>query len=532
MKKNKKTETSIEQFNPDFPRYEIKKSAAKKAKYYSVNTAFTVVFIAVAVVINLFFGILSNKVNLRADLTSEKVFTLSDTSKDLIGDLKNAGRKIELIIAADEETVKKSSSTSSGVSVTKYIYETCEGYEKAYGGISVAYVDPTYNPSYYKSRGINLDDGTDSSVTGSVIMAVYSPDTGRYKVIKSNAVKDLEYVGFERRLAAATLFVSKENLQTVGIITGHGENTVPYYELLLEDNGYIVEYLDLSTVDEIPSAYSMLVIVNPTRSYDTADIEKIDAFLSNGEQLGKHLMVFGDLDMNENSYLEKYLKDEWGLSIGSETVFDSSKDYVYAPQNANISFLTVNYAESTVSGSLASSNAPLRVQLGKTKTVTREFDELDNISTFPLLQSSATSFSKNITLYQENNIRNTVKETGDKEGPFDIAAVSEKYRYNGTLKTASDVVVCASTSLVDEIFLSNYYGSTQTSAEYMINLTKYLVASTEEIDADITSVDLSGNKLSFASGTDFILSFVSIVVILPVIFFAAGVVITLKRKHK
>ena len=121
---------------------------------------------------------------------------------------------------------------------------------------------------------------------------------------------------------------------------------------------------------------------------------------------------------------------------------------------------------------------------------------------------------------------------GDKEGPFDIAAVSEKYRYNGTLKTASDVVVCASTSLVDEIFLSNYYGSTQTSAEYMINLTKYLVASTEEIDADITSVDLSGNKLSFASGTDFILSFVSIVVILPVIFFAAGIVITLKRKHK
>ena len=66
----------------------------------------------------------------------------------------------------------------------------------------------------------------------------------------------------------------------------------------------------------------------------------------------------------------------------------------------------------------------------------------------------------------------------------------------------------------------------------MINLTKYLVASTEEIDADITSVDLSGNKLSFASGTDFILSFVSIVVILPVIFFAAGIVITLKRKHK
>ena len=58
MKKNKKTETSIEQFSPDFPRYEIKKSAAKKAKYYSVNTAFTVVFIAVAVVIKLCFGII------------------------------------------------------------------------------------------------------------------------------------------------------------------------------------------------------------------------------------------------------------------------------------------------------------------------------------------------------------------------------------------------------------------------------------------------------------------------------------------
>lgn len=531
MKKRNK-ETSIEQFDPNFPRYEVKKSVIKKAKFYSVNTAFTVVFIAVAVVINLFFGILSEKVNLRADLTAEQVFTLSDTSTDLIGDLKNAGRKIELIISADEETVKSTSSTSSGVSVTKYIYETCEAYSKEYGGITVSYVDPTYNPSYYKSRGIDLDDGTDASVTGSVIMAVYSSDTGRYKIIKSTAVSDLEYVGFERRLAASVLFVSRENLQTVGIITGHGESTVPYYQLLLEDNGYVVEYLQLSDVETVPDKYSMLVIVNPTRSYDVADIEKIDAFLSNGEELGKHLMVFGDLDMSENSYLERYLKDEWGLSIGDETVFDSSSDYVYSPQNVNMSFLTLNYAESTISGKLASSNAPLRVQLGKTKTVVREFEDLDNVSTCVLLSSSDTSFSKDITLYQYNNIKNTVKEEGDKEGPFAIAALSEKYRYNGTLKTASDVVVCASTSLVDEIFLSNYYGSTSTTAEYMINLTKYLVASTEEIDADITSVDLSGNSLAFSSGTDFILSFVLIVVVLPVIFIAVGVVVTLKRKHR
>lgn len=66
--------------------------------------------------------------NLRLDLTSEGVFTLSDTSKSLISELRDANKKVELIICTDEETARAAASSNTGnsVSVTRYIVETCE----------------------------------------------------------------------------------------------------------------------------------------------------------------------------------------------------------------------------------------------------------------------------------------------------------------------------------------------------------------------------------------------------------------------
>lgn len=526
MRKSK--EKRLYQIDESVPRYETGKAAVKKVKYYSVNTVFTVVFIAAVVVINVLLGVLSNKVNLRLDLTSEGVFTLSDTSKSLISELRDANKKVELIICTDEETARAAASSNTGnsVSVTRYIVETCEEYAREYDGITVSYVDPTYNPSYYNSRGINLNDTTASAV----VMAVYSPDTGRYRLIDSTSVSNMEYVAFERRLSAASLFVTKDDLQTVWAITGHGETSIPYYELLLEDNGYILEYANLSDYEEIPEEVSMLVIVNPTRTYDSDDISKIDAFLSNGEALGKHLMVFGDLDMGTNPLLESYLRDEWGVSIGSEVVFDTDSSNIYEMQTAGVTFLTVDYAEETISGSLSSSDAPLRVLLGKTKTVERAFDELDNVRTEALLMSSDTSYSKNIVLYQNGNTY--TKEEGDREGPFNIGAISEKYHYDGTSKIASNVVVFGTTSLVDGVFLSNVYGSTSSSADYILNVTKYLVASSGEIDTDILSVDLSGGTLGFESNAQFFLSLAVIVAIIPLVFAGIGIWRALIRKYK
>ena len=530
MKKSK--ENRLVQLDESIPRFEVKKSVVKKAKYYSVSTLFTVIFLAAAILLNILFGILSNKVNLRLDLTAESIFTISETSKSLISELSETDKKVELIIAADEEKAREraSSSGSSAVSVFKYIIETCESYSKEYGGISVSFVDPTYNPYYYSSRGINLADGTDPNVSGAVIMVVYSPDTGRYKLIKSTAVQNLQYIGFERRLSSAVLFVSKDNLQTVGFITGHGEDSAPYYQQLLEDNGYVLEYIKLSDVEKIPDSISMIAIVNPTRTYDTADIEKIDAFLTNGELLGKHLMVFGDLDMAENPLLETYLKDEWGISFGKKCVFDGNNDYIYEIQGSGITFLTVDYSETSVAGSLASSDSPLRVLLGKTKSVKREFDSLDNIKTYSLLSSSETSYSKNIVNYQ--NGKTYAKEEGDSEGPFDIGVISVKSRYDGTVKTTSNVAVFGTTALMDSVFLTNYYGATQATSEYMLNFTKSLVASTEGIDTDIISVNLAGDKLRFSSNTEYILSFTSIIIIVPLIFAGIGVFRLIKRKYR
>lgn len=505
----------------------VPKINKNRIKFGSLSTLFTILFIAVVIAVNVFVSLAAQRFNLKIDLTSEKVFTLDQETIDFLAELKSP---VEVIILGDETAYRSATSTSGAIAPTRYVIETVDNYVRQSEYVSVHFVDPRYNPNFFKSRNITLDDGTDTA--DNIFLVVYSPETQRYRFIKDTIFENLMYVGLERRLTAGMLYTTVEDIQTVAIIRGHGEGTLPYFQETLKDNGFDVKYITIQDFDEVPDFVSILVINNPTRNYSDDDINKIDAWLSNNEDLGHHLMVFTDLNMPKNPKLEEYLV-EWGLSLGTENIFDYSNSYAFT--NASYPLLKVKYADDakTLAEDLSREGYYQFVQLGAARAVNRLFDSKDSRKTYGVIDTFNTAFSRYTasTKLSPNDWKNfTYDEESDTVGPFYLSAISRQTRYEGMTEFSSSVYLCGSTSFVDDYFVSNIDGNNQQTAEFMIKLCKFLVASKKSYDTDILPAQLIFDTLAFETTTQVIITVLGIVLVLPLIFSVIGIIVWRKRK--
>jgi hypothetical protein len=498
-----------------------------RIKFGSLSTLFTILFIAAVIAVNVLVSLAAQRFTLKVDLTGEQVFTLDQETKDFLAELKSP---VEIIILGDETSYRSATSTAGAIAPQRFVVETVDNYTRESEYVTVHFVDPRYNPNFFKTRNITLDDGTDTS--DNIFLIVYSPETQRYRFVKDTIFENLMYVGLERRLTAGMLYATVEDIQTVAIIKGHGEGSLPYFQETLKDNGFDVKYITIQDFDEIPDFVSILVINNPTRNYSDDDINKIDAWLSNNEDLGHHLMVFTDLNMPKNPKLEDYLV-EWGLSLGTENIFDYSNSYAFT--NASYPLLKVKYADDakTLAEDLAREGYYQFVRLGAARAVNRLFESKDTRKTYGVIDTFKTAFSRftaSTTLAPTDWKNFTYNEETDTVGPFFLSAISRQTRYEGTTEFSSSVYLCGSTSFVDDYFVSNIDGNNQQTAEFMIKLCKFLVASKQSYDTDILPAQLIFDTLAFETTTQVIVTVLGIVLVLPLIFAVIGLIVWRKRK--
>lgn len=500
----------------------------KRIKYNSLTTVSALFVIAAIVLVNVAIGLADERFNLKLDLTEEQVFTLDEQTIEYITELDTS---VELIVVGDEQTYMTSVSNTNAISPERYVYETLNNYANENSNITVHYVDPRYNPYFFKSRGISLDDGTDTSEN--IFLVVYSPETQRFKYIKDTIFENLQYVGLERRITSGILYTTKEDIQTIAFVKGHGEDDYAYFQQTLIENGYDVKYITIQDFETIVGYdIDMLVIADPTRDYSIDDINKIDEWLSNDEKLGKHLLVFMDLNTSSNKYLEEYLL-EWGLSLGNESIFDTNNSYTFS--NAVYPLLKVMYSESTsvIAEELATGNYNQFIQLGTAREVKISFESKDSIKTYPMIVTSDTAFSRFTasTNLSSSDWKNFKKQDGDTVGPFNLSALAQKTRYEGTTPFSSSVYLCGSTSFIDDYFMSNVDGNNKQTAEYMIKLVKYMISSTQGYDTDILPTQLIFSSLNFTETYQITAVFLGLVFGIPVTFGIIGIILHRRRKY-
>ncbi|MBQ9922763.1 MAG: GldG family protein [Clostridia bacterium] len=499
----------------------------KKIKYNSLTTVSTALVLAVIILINVAVGLAGERFNLSLDLTEEQVFTLDQQTLDYLSELETP---VELIIAGEEKSYSSSVSETNAISPLRYVYETLINYANENPNITVHYVNPRLNPMFFKSRGISLDDGTDTAEN--IFMVVYCPETQRFRYIKDTIFENLQYVGFERRVTSAILYTTKKDIQTVAFVQGHGESTYAYFQQLLIENGFDAKSIKLQDFDSILGYdIDILVIANPSRGYSVDDINKIDEWLSNNEELGKHLMVFTDLNTKSNKYLEEYLL-EWGLSLGTESIFDTSNSYTFT--NAMYPLLKVQYGQATaiIAEELAKGGYNQFIQLGAARAVYTEFETKDSIQTYPMIITADSAFSRFTasTNLSSTEWKNFKKQDGDTVGPFNLSVLSQKIRYEDTTAFTSSVYLCGSTSFIDDYFISNIDGNNAQTAEYMIKLIKYLVSSTQDYDTNILPTQLIFDSLNFTETHQIISVFLGLIFGIPVLFAIIGIIVHRRRK--
>lgn len=362
----------------------------RRMKYGSVAVAFTVIFIAVIILLNAVVTALDNRFGLYADMTSEKSFEIGESSKELLADVTEP---VEIIFCRDRDKLISDSYMSR-------IVLLAEKYAAEFSNISVDYIDN-------ERRGGDLTRfrATTSTTISSTDVIINCPSANKYRKVSRDAFYSVQssqntsrYVGFngEMRFTASILAVTRAANDKIALIYGHDESLSSQMVEVLMNAGYDTEE-SLVTVDlakdEIPENTRLVIINNPQKDFNGYEAEK-SGKVNEIAKLDRYLKEYGNLFVAVNNTtkdlpeLSEYLTTEWGIGFhagevveddgNSETVDGRSiiARYVTDSENHPYAYEITRRVGSLSARTVMSNTTPLYLSAASRRTVS------------PILQSS------------------------------------------------------------------------------------------------------------------------------------------------
>ncbi len=490
---------------------------SSKFRHGGLATVFTAGFLAVIILVNLVVSLLGERFpSMNLDLTANAVNTLSEEAEEAV-DAVSMPTTITILL--DEDTASTNAAYSQVTNIVERMRERN-------GNITVRYQDLDADPTF----STNYPDAT--LATGDVIVETER----RYRVLSyssdlfettydysTGASQTVSYVN--SALASALNQANATDLPVVAFATGHSEAlTTSSLQELLSRNNFDVVSFNIMT-EEIPEDTSVVVVGTPTTDYTLAEIEKLDAFLSEFENTRAAsravLCTFdpGQPDLpNLNTFLE-----EWGLGVSQDVVYEQNTQNLFLPMPGAIVIEAddeVDFGSSSTYDMLVTMNSiPVEML----------FDNSNSVVTYPLLHSMETAClvnSENVDLYNTQDPSASEIVTDE----YSVAAMGSKsiHMDDGEYYTAS-VIGMGSSMMFDPAILDT---NTFNNAQYVIDLFKY-VSDTSESD---TAVYSSGTQMyvmdiNMSMQTANVLG-VGIFTVLPLAaLLIAGVVVYLRRRH-
>ena len=260
----------------------------------------------------------------RVDLTQNKLFTLSDSSKKVVSSLDDIVKV----------TCYFSNNLPSYVMPLKQqvsdILDEYRAYAK--GNIRIEFLDPTEDPvleQKLRFMGIpqvqlNIMEKDQASAIN-VYMGVAISYEDKQEVIPFvQDVNNLEY-----DITSSVLKVTRKDKRTVGFLTGHDEHSIngncqTVHKALTRQ--YEVEEVNLSSGQPVPNHINVLVIAGPTRLTEP-DKYAIDQYIMKGGKVFFLIDIVTILPEGEiqASYRETNLNDlleNYGLRVTKNLVLD------------------------------------------------------------------------------------------------------------------------------------------------------------------------------------------------------------------
>ncbi|MBE6704131.1 MAG: hypothetical protein E7583_02600 [Ruminococcaceae bacterium] len=296
---------------------------SRRFKYGSVAVVFSVIFVAAVLVLNIILTFIGKEKSLYADLTKEEFYTVSDASIQQLEDIKEP---VEIVFFQKKEDIGE----PNGSNPLGYVKYLAEEYAKSFDFVSVKYVDMLGSPALANSYKSSTNDNIK---TTSVVITC--PTTAKKKIVQTNGFftfnEDGSVYGFngEKRITSCILQVANTDKPTAYFTTGHNEYLSGSFATLLDEQGYEVGILDLSTQD-IPADTDLVIINQPAidlsgmaaqNAGGTNEIDKIKNYIQ--QDYGDVILVLSAAypDLPE---LRELMEENFGITYIAENVLNDT----------------------------------------------------------------------------------------------------------------------------------------------------------------------------------------------------------------
>ncbi len=460
----------------------------RSLKYGSNSIILIAIVVAIAVVVNLLVGM----GDLKLDLTADKIYSLSDESKEII---KGINKDVEIIGLFDDGQIGAE---------YKQLTNLLNEYKGL--GIKVEYIDPDKNPGKIteldpdKTKGITSGDFVVKSgkkvkkLSGQELYGE-SSDYGRLYTA-------------EPLITGAIKFVTSDVTPIAYFVEGHSEYSITtdltQIKTVLENNNLEVKSLSLISEKQVPEDCNLLIFASPKKDLTEDEKIKVNAYLKKN---GNAAFLFDPVEASDK--FPKFEEILAGYNVGIN--YDKVKELDDNRHLPGDEYAIVSKLESNdINAAFNSSDYPVFLPDSRSLSILKNTKEW--LKTTSLIKSSDKAVSASIT-----------EQGTENAGPFDLALAAE-------ISGGSKVLVFGNGVFLTDSALQSQYG------QYFANGAKYFLSTVVnwmQGKKDETTVDskLITPKALTTTATQTKVISVVLIGVLPLFIMGCGFVVWSRRRH-
>jgi len=362
----------------------------------------------------------------RIDLTTEKLFTLSDQTHKIVGGLKQDVNIVRFAKSPDTQ-----------------LDDLMAEYKNLSPHIKYQTVDPQEKPEVAKDYG--------ATSMGDVIASSGSR--------KENLSASPEGSFSEEGITTAILKVTRDTVKTICFVEGHGErsltdNTAQGYTVVdqqLKRETYVTKTVNLTSTTDDLSDCSVLVIAGPTKQFFPQETAAVSKYLDGG---GKALI---EIDPETDPKLDDIFQ-AWNINVGKNVVIDASGAGRFFGTGPNFP-IVLNYGDSPITKSLVRTMTLFPMA----RTVNIANKQRFDLQSVELLKTSQASFT--IPNLEKGQREISFNPKTDTQGPLSLGVAADR----GSEGHGARLVVIG-----NSVFAANPWFGAQSNGDLFLNTIDWL----------------------------------------------------------
>jgi len=474
----------------------------------SFATVLTVIFIAALIILNMIVSAVSNRYPVQIDLTTDKIYGLSD---ETIEYLKGLEKEVDIYVLATEDGFSSASDyfLQAKESIKKFPQYTSK--------VDLSFVDMAKDPSF-ESKYASYNIGTRDIIVecGSKIQIVKTSDLFTLQYDSSTGYSYIQGSRTDEAITSAIMNVTSDYTPKVTLLTAHSSFDATSFVSLLEQNSFEVITQDLLLEDIDPEA-EVAILFAPSQDLDEDQLKKLDAFLDNDGQKGRSLLYFASASQPAMPAMEAFLS-EWGIVMEDATVYetDYSRIYNYSPLHSIVDFVNEEILEDP-SGYMLMPTA---------RVMDTSFTERDGKTVEVLQKFGPEALAIPNDAGEDYNIEDAEAYAWPALVLSTLEKSAGKVNESGVAVLKSQVIVSASAASCESGLLSS---NTFVNGKYYLNLINSVVG--RDVSYSVTDKVLDTNTLVMTNTQ--ILGIAAVfVIVIPAALLVWGIVVFMRRRHK